>query len=151
MTADAGENGRGVLLDLDGTLVDTIPMLYAFYNDFLEQRGRKGSPEEFQRINGPSLPEVAEYLKDNQIPVYTKAKLLEVTEKGIKFLDEDKNEQFIEADTLVYCGSRITKAKKLKSQFEGVAPKIQLIGDCKRPRDIAEAMNDAQTFARRLK
>ena len=94
---------------------------------------------------------ILEYLRDNKIPVYTKAKLLDVTEKGVKFLDENKNEKFIEADTLVYCGSRITNAKKLKKQFEGVAPKIQLIGDCKRPRDISEAMNDAQTFARRLK
>jgi 2-enoate reductase len=94
---------------------------------------------------------ILEYLRDNKIPVYTKAKLLDVTEKGIKFLDEHKNEQFIEADTLVYCGSRITKAKKLKKQFEEVAPQIQLIGDCKRPRNISEAMNDAQTFVRRLK
>ena len=44
---------------------------------------------------------ILEYLRDNNIPVYTKAKLLDVTEKGIKFLDENKNEQFIEADTLV--------------------------------------------------
>ena len=93
---------------------------------------------------------ILEYLRDNKIPVYYRAKLVDFTEEGVKFLDENKNEQFIEADTLVYCGSRITNAKKLKKQFEEVAPKIQLIGDCKRPRDIAEAMNDAQTFARKL-
>ncbi|TFG22990.1 MAG: hypothetical protein EU529_08720, partial [Promethearchaeota archaeon] len=94
---------------------------------------------------------ILEYLRDNKLPIYTKAKLLDVTDKGVKFLDENKEEQFIEADTLVYCGSRITKAKKLKKHFEGVAPVIQLIGDCKRPRDIAQAMKDAQTFVRKLK
>ena len=94
---------------------------------------------------------ILEYFRDNNIPIYTKAKLLEVSDDGVKFLDENKTEQFIEADTLIYCGSRITKAKKLKKELEEVAPKIQLIGDCKRPRDIAEAMNDAQTFARKLK
>ncbi len=94
---------------------------------------------------------ILEYLRDKKLPIYTRAKLLDVTEKGVKFLDENKNEQFIEADTLVYCGSRITKAKKLKKHFEGVAPVIQLIGDCKRPRNIAEAMKDAQTFVRKLK
>ena len=94
---------------------------------------------------------ILEYLRDKKFPVYKKAKLLDVTEKGVKFLDENKNEQFIEADTLVYCGSRITKGRKLKKHFEGVAPVIQLIGDCKRPRDIAQAMKDAQTFARKLK
>ncbi|GAH11815.1 unnamed protein product, partial [marine sediment metagenome] len=30
-------------------------------------------------------------------------------------------------------------------------PEIVLIGDCKRPRDIKEAMADAQKFARSLK
>ncbi|MFX1446345.1 MAG: hypothetical protein ACFFHV_23365, partial [Promethearchaeota archaeon] len=94
---------------------------------------------------------ILEYFRDNNIPIYTKAKLLEVSDKGVKFLDENKTEQFIEADTLIYCGSRITKAKKLKKELEEVTFKIQLIGDCKRPRDIAEAMNDAQTFARKLK
>ncbi len=93
---------------------------------------------------------ILEYLRDKKIPVYTKAKLLDVTEKGVKFLDQNKNEQFIEADTLIYCGSRISDAKKLKTKYEGSVPKIVLIGDCKRPRDIKEAMKDAQSFARKL-
>jgi len=93
---------------------------------------------------------ILEYLRDNKIPIYTKAKLLDVIENGVKFLDLNKNEQFIEADTLIYCGSRITNAKKLKTKYEGSVPKIVLIGDCKRPRDIKEAMKDAQTFARKL-
>jgi len=91
------------------------------------------------------------YLRDKKIPVYTKAKLLGVTEEGVKFLDENQEEQFIEADTLVYCGSRIANGKSLKEKFEGTAPEIVLIGDCKRPRDIKEAMADAQKFARSLK
>jgi 2,4-dienoyl-CoA reductase-like NADH-dependent reductase (Old Yellow Enzyme family) len=94
---------------------------------------------------------ILKYFKEKKIPIYYKAKLLDVTNKGVKFLDENQKEQFIEADTLVFCGSRISNAKKLKTQLEGAAPKIELIGDCKRPRDIQEAMNDAQTFARKLK
>ncbi|MBA7641451.1 NADH oxidase [subsurface metagenome] len=91
------------------------------------------------------------YLRDKKIPVYTKVKLIDVTEEGVKFLDENQEEQFIEADTLVYCGSRIANGKALKEKFEGTAPEIVLIGDCKRPRDIKEAMADAQKFARSLK
>ena len=94
---------------------------------------------------------ILEYLKNNNILVYTKAKLLDVTENGVKFLDKDGTEQFIEADTLVYCGSRLSNGKKLKKECEGAAPKIVLIGDAKRPRDIAQAMKDAQNFARKLK
>jgi len=91
------------------------------------------------------------YLRDKKIPVYTKAKLLDVTNEGVKFLDENQEEQFVKANTLVYCGSRIANGKALKAKFEGVAPEIILVGDCKRPRDIKEAMADAQKFARSLK
>ncbi|MFW9865448.1 MAG: FAD-dependent oxidoreductase [Candidatus Thorarchaeota archaeon] len=91
------------------------------------------------------------YLRDKKIPVYTKVKLLDVTQEGVKFQDESQEVQFIEADTLVYCGSRIAHGKALKTKFEGAAPEIVLIGDCKRPRDIKEAMADAQKFARGLK
>jgi 2,4-dienoyl-CoA reductase-like NADH-dependent reductase (Old Yellow Enzyme family) len=90
------------------------------------------------------------YLRDNKIRVYTKAKLLDVTNNGIKFLNGHEEEQFIEADTLVYCGSRMTTGKALKEKFEGAAPEIVLIGDCVKPRDIKEAMADAQKFARSL-
>ena len=90
------------------------------------------------------------YLRDKKIHVYTKAKLLDVTKDGVSFLDENQHEQFLEADTLVYCGSRIANGKVLKEKFEGTAPEIVLIGDCKRPRDIKEAMSDAQKYIRSL-
>ncbi|MFX0081794.1 MAG: FAD-dependent oxidoreductase [Candidatus Hodarchaeota archaeon] len=91
------------------------------------------------------------YLKKNDIPIYKEAKLLEVTENEVKFLDENEEEQSIQADTLVYCGSRISHGKKLKEDFEGVAPEIILIGDCNKPRDINTAIREAQTFAMKLK
>ena len=90
------------------------------------------------------------YLRKNKIPVYTRAKLLDVTKEGVKFLDGNQEEQLIDADTLIYCGSRIANGKKLKEKFEGAVPKIILIGDCSAPRDIKEAMADAQRFARSL-
>lgn len=91
------------------------------------------------------------YLKELGIEVYPIAKLLDVNEKGVKFQDKTRTEHFIEADALVYCGSRISSGRKLKREFEGVVPEIVLIGDCKKPRDIKEALTDAQTFARNLK
>ena len=93
---------------------------------------------------------IIRYLKKNKIPVYTKAKLLDVTKDGVKFYDKNQEEHFIEADNLIYCGSRITSSKKLKEKFEGAVPEVVLIGYCKKPRDIKEAMADAQKFARGL-
>ena len=80
-----------------------------------------------------------------------KAKLVEVTVNSVKYLDENKNEQSIEADTLVFCGSRVSRAKALKKQLSGISAEIVTLGDAKRPRDIQEAIKDAQTFARKLK
>ena len=93
---------------------------------------------------------ILNYLKKKDIPIYKNAKLLDVTEKEVKFLDENGDEQSIGADTLVYCGSRIAQGKKLSEEFEGVAPEIVLIGDGKQPRDIEIAIREAQSFARNL-
>ncbi|MHA2288295.1 MAG: oxidoreductase, partial [Promethearchaeota archaeon] len=91
------------------------------------------------------------YLKEKEIPIYDKAKLLDVTENGVRFLSGKNEELFIESDALIYCGSRIANGKVLKAEFEGIIPDIILIGDCKQPRDIGAAMKDAQEFARSLK
>ena len=91
------------------------------------------------------------YIRDKKIPVYTRAKLVDVTDKAIIIQDSEGKEQEIEADTLVYCGARIATGKALNEKFEGVAPEIVLIGDCRRPQDIKAVMTDAQKFARSLK
>jgi len=100
--------------------------------------------------NAGRLMYLLRYLRNKKIPVYTKAKILDVTKDGVKFLDGNQEEQFIDADTLVYCGSRIATGRSLKKKFEGAVPEIILIGDCESPRDIKGAMGDAQKFARSL-
>jgi len=94
---------------------------------------------------------IVNYFRRNRLPVYYNAELIDVTETAVKFLDENKVEQSIEADTFVFCGSRISNAKKLKQMYEGVAPEIVLLGDAKKPRDIGEAFKDAQKYIRKLK
>lgn len=46
------------LIDLDGTLIDSLPSLRAAYEDFLGRRGIEPSAAEFDRYNGPPLAEV---------------------------------------------------------------------------------------------
>ncbi|MFW9784462.1 MAG: FAD-dependent oxidoreductase, partial [Candidatus Heimdallarchaeota archaeon] len=91
------------------------------------------------------------YIKKKNVLVYKEAKLVDVTENEVIFLDKDGVEQSIKADTLVHCGSRITKGKKLQEEFEGVTEKIVLIGDASAPRDINTAIREAQNFAWKLK
>lgn len=54
---------RGLFLDLDGTLADTLPLLRATYRLFLAEHGREGTDAEFREINGPPLDRVVEILK----------------------------------------------------------------------------------------
>jgi 2,4-dienoyl-CoA reductase-like NADH-dependent reductase (Old Yellow Enzyme family) len=93
---------------------------------------------------------IYEYFEKKDIPFYYSAKLEDVDENNITFIDEKGDKQKIEADSLVYCGSRISKRKILEKEFEGVAPEIVFLGDCKKPRDIREAMKDAHDFARNV-
>ncbi len=54
---------QGLFLDFDGTLVDSVPVLYRIYLEFLREQGCCGSVAEFERLNGPSLPEIVAILK----------------------------------------------------------------------------------------
>jgi len=55
---------RGLFVDFDGTLADTVPMLRKTYFNFLESYCHAGSDEEFNSLMGPSLPEIAGLLKE---------------------------------------------------------------------------------------
>jgi HAD superfamily hydrolase (TIGR01509 family) len=54
---------KAFFFDLDGTLIDTIPVLYETYIDFLAGFGKAGSKEEFHEFNGPSLKEIITLMK----------------------------------------------------------------------------------------
>lgn len=55
---------KAVCVDLDGTLVDSIPALYQVYDKFLAYYGKKGSKEEFNSLIGPSIDEIVAILKE---------------------------------------------------------------------------------------
>jgi HAD superfamily hydrolase (TIGR01509 family) len=48
---------RGLFLDFDGTLADSLGLLKEVYFRFMFDVGRRGSEEEFDELNGPSLSE----------------------------------------------------------------------------------------------
>jgi len=89
-------------------------------------------------------------LIEKKLPLIYDSKLEDVTDSGVKFIDSKGEEQFIEADTFVFCGSRITQRKTLEREFEGIIPKIVFIGDCNQPKDIRDAIKDTHDFARKI-
>ncbi|MGZ3634198.1 MAG: HAD family hydrolase [Parachlamydiaceae bacterium] len=54
---------KALLIDFDGTLVDSIQALWWCYVAFLEERGAEPTKEEFDSLIGPPLPEIIETLK----------------------------------------------------------------------------------------
>ncbi|SCA57869.1 HAD-superfamily hydrolase subfamily IA, variant 3 [Candidatus Terasakiella magnetica] len=60
---------RGLFLDLDGTLCDSVTGLKKAYLGFLDTFGVRGTDQEFQSLNGPPLLEVVKTLKHtHQLP-----------------------------------------------------------------------------------
>ena len=57
-------NQRGLFLDFDGTLANTVPMLRKTYFNFMDCYNRAGSDEEFVALMGPPLSEIAAFLKE---------------------------------------------------------------------------------------
>lgn len=54
---------KALLIDMDGTLIDTLPLLFNVYKNFLEKRGVSGTQKEFSELNGPSIQEVLHILQ----------------------------------------------------------------------------------------
>lgn len=54
---------RALLIDLDGTLADSLTVMRRAYFRFLAGHGKPGCDAEFDRLNGPPLARCAEMLK----------------------------------------------------------------------------------------
>ena len=65
-------------------------------------------------------------------------KVTEVTENGVKFLDSDGNEHFVEADTVLYAvGQRANTAAV--DALRGACDWFVAVGDCVRARQVKQA------------
>lgn len=68
---------KGIFIDFDGTLVDSLQGLYQVYFHFLKTYNVKGTKEEFTELNGPSLSEIMETLIHRYHLPHSAEKLLE--------------------------------------------------------------------------
>ena len=53
----------GLFLDLDGTLADSLTVMYEVYDRFLDHFGFRGNPDEFSELNGIPLSKGLAFLK----------------------------------------------------------------------------------------
>jgi HAD superfamily hydrolase (TIGR01509 family) len=52
-----------LFIDLDGTLVNSLPLLRSVYEDFLNEQGMIGSKKEFSQLKTSSIEKIIEYFK----------------------------------------------------------------------------------------
>ena len=57
------DSARGLLVDMDGTLADSLSVMRLVYGRFLESFGIQGTDDGFERVNGVPLRIVVERLK----------------------------------------------------------------------------------------
>lgn len=78
----ASVHPKALLIDMDGTIVDSLPMLFEAYCSFLNQFGQTGTSQEFQSLIGPSLPEVVALLKKRYL-IESEVDLTEIYQQGL--------------------------------------------------------------------
>lgn len=125
---------KALFVDLDGTLADTVPHLYALYCNLLLPYGVKGSKQEFQALNGRTLKEIVAYLKAQYALPVEASVLLRRYEEGVEALYAEVPLFPLAKETLDEMRGRgvlvflVTSAqKKLASHFL-VAHNLQLDG-----------------------
>lgn len=87
--------------DFDGTLVDSLPILYNIYNEFLKEYGFIGNKYEFNRLNGPSLSEIVSYLKNKYNICKSEKELLKKYNKKVYHAYKEKILPFKESNLVL--------------------------------------------------
>ena len=79
-----------IVLDLDGTIIDSTNELYKIYKTFLKEFKFKGTRNEFNRLNGPKLEDIISILKIKYKIKEKKSDLLYNYNKKIQFAYKNK-------------------------------------------------------------
>lgn len=94
---------QALLIDMDGTIVDSLPALFKAYLSFLHFYGHQGSHEEFLNLMGPSLDEIVVVLKERYRLPESSKNLLKTYQRGMLDLYKNHLEPFpFVLETLTY-------------------------------------------------
>ncbi len=117
--------------------------------EFLIKRGRKvtivdtaeelGEGLEFDKLLLPGW-------LAKKATVMTEVKYEEITDKGLTIITKEGKRQSIEADTIVPATPLTPNAELLKA-LQGRVPEIYLIGDCRKPGLVVDAIADGSHIA----
>ena len=98
---------------------------------------------------GNSLYKIAlhQHLRKCQnLDVYLNSRVLEITSNGVKVVNENQLETFIEGDLILLAVGLRSKQSEA-SKFYEITPQTDIVGDLKQVAKVLEATNDAYFIA----
>jgi len=113
----------------------------------LVKRGRKVIIVDEGDEIGKGLPEILikprliDWLEGKGVQIIKRAKLLEITGNGLNIQTEKEGKRFLEVDNVLTALPLMPNENMLK-EFNGCAPEIHAIGDCKTPGLIVDAIHE---------
>ena len=79
----------------------------------------------------------------------TGVKVARIEEGAVVYTDKEGAEHSLPADSVVMCAGRVPRTEEALS-FYGSAPEFYMIGDCKKPASVQQAMRQAFAVANRI-
>ncbi len=114
--------------------------------EFLVKRHRRVIILETSSQLGTGIPELnrvrlVNWLAKKGVTMLTQVGCQEITDKGLVLITKEGERQAIESDTILITTAPEPNIALFKS-LEGKVPEIYLVGDCKQPNVIADAIHD---------
>jgi len=121
--------------------------------EFLVKRGRQvtileESPRIGEGVVDFRLGLLLEWFRKKGVAVYTEAKVLEITDRGVSF-EHRGQRMFLEADTVVPLAPMAPNLELLE-ELKGSVPEVHAVGDCREPALIVDAIHEAWSVARQI-
>jgi NADH dehydrogenase FAD-containing subunit len=98
-------------------------------------------PEIAGDMNTVSRKYLLERLSKNGVQVLTDAKVQEITHEGIAWVDKKGSKRDLKADTAILALGAVAN-ERLAKDLAGGLPEIHIIGDCRSPRTIRDAVHE---------
>jgi 2,4-dienoyl-CoA reductase (NADPH2) len=114
--------------------------------EFLVKRGRKVVILETSDQLGTGIIErtrirLLNWLAKKGATMLTRVRFEEITAKGIRIITKEGESRTIEADTILITTPPVPNTELFKA-LEGRVPEVYMIGDCKEPHSVLEAIAD---------
>jgi 2,4-dienoyl-CoA reductase (NADPH2) len=119
--------------------------------EFLVKRGRKVTILESSNALGTGIPELnrvrlLNWLAKKGVTMLTEVKYQEITDKGLILITKEGEKQTIESDNILVAIPSEPNTELFRA-LEGIVPEIYMIGDCKQPGLIVDAVEDGFRIA----